>query len=727
MATPADKSAQNPAGGGPARMPAPPSVNDDPMRATLVMDPPEFTGAVPVLPAVGSPAAGIPKPPPAAKAAARPVDPTVVRTGGEVGPGTILGKYRLVRQVSADERGVIFEAVHISIGRSFALKTMNPLFATVPKAVARFMREASLASRLSHPHVVAWTDFGTENGVMYLVMEWLSGQSLADLLARERNSLSPEVMADIMLAVCAGVFAAHEAGVVHRDLRPENIVLSQSSLGEIVPKVVNFGWSRMMNDDPTTFGANNADLALDSLQYFSPEHLGNDPVDAASDQYSLGVILYEALTGRRPNSAENVGEVIRNISQGTAPRPRLFRPDLSDEFEAIIIRATATKPSERFESVAALGRALLPFASTKRQLIWSDYYQRRGGGSGAIANLPSIVPGLGTSSGPGNTEPLELRKPAATPAPPARGTPAPPARVTPASPARATPAQAPSGRRELPSAAPSRVERAVPFAKQRRPTRQRRGPRLFTRLGLLAVVGAAAAGVFLVRRDPRLREYMPPKLREVLEAAGARAPSADPPKVDVTRAALPAFAPETGRSREVPAEAAPEPPPPKPAPPRERAERPAPKAATAARVAKRAKAASRHEGRMAPAAQAPSAPYGAAAVPAPIPTPPAGYYPPAGNVPSATGGYPPAGNPPPATGGYPPVGGQPTAAPPPAGAYGYPTAPVQQPGAYRPPQPAPPPPTQAPAYYPPPQGPPQGVPAPGYGTYPPPSAPAAPR
>ena len=156
------------------------------------------------------------------------------RVGGkadDLAPGTVLGKYRIVSRLGVGGMGSVYQAVHTGIAKSVALKTMSPQLAGDPRTAARFLREAASASRLDHPHVVGVTDFGTDRGISYLVMEFLRGEDLGMLIARSPSGLPTVMVADIMLAVCAGVFAAHESGVVHRDLKPPNIFIAQTSLG----------------------------------------------------------------------------------------------------------------------------------------------------------------------------------------------------------------------------------------------------------------------------------------------------------------------------------------------------------------------------------------------------------------------------------------------------------------------------------------------------------------
>jgi serine/threonine protein kinase len=285
----------------------------------------------------------------------------------------ILGKYQIVQRLGGGGMGTVYEAVHRDIAKPVALKTLAARLASEPAAQARFLREAASASRLTHPHVVDVTDFGSDGGITYLVMELLRGEDLAAALAREPMGLSVERIADVMLAVCAGVFAAHEAGVVHRDLKPPNIFLSHGSLEETVPKVLDFGISKLL-DEKMSSTLTGTGTVLGTTPYLSPEQVAGRPVDARSDQYSLGVILYECVTGRRPHEGETLFTIMRSIADGRFRRPRELRSDVPPAFEAVIMRAMSHDPARRYETVHALGHALLPFATQRRRLLWGEYF-----------------------------------------------------------------------------------------------------------------------------------------------------------------------------------------------------------------------------------------------------------------------------------------------------------------------------------------------------------------
>ncbi|HEY0712864.1 MAG TPA: serine/threonine-protein kinase [Polyangia bacterium] len=331
--------------------------------------------------------------------------------------GLMLGKYQIVRQLGSGGMGAVYEAVHTSIGKPVALKTMNPALASDPRAEARFMREAAAASRLGHPNVCDVTDFGADAGVVYIVMELMRGEDLSALVARAPAGLDVSFVADVMLAVCAGVFAAHEKGVVHRDLKPQNIFLSRTAMGDVVPKVLDFGISKLLDDEAAN-ALTNSGSVMGTTHYLSPEQVMGLPVDGRSDEFALGVILYECLTGQRPHQGDTIFTIMRAISEGRFQRPRAMRPDLSPDAEMVVLRAMGLRPDDRYPTVHALGNALLAFASPKGRVMWGDYFSRPpasalafsqgnatgGMTSGQFAPTPSGRSGpIGTPQGPGPT------------------------------------------------------------------------------------------------------------------------------------------------------------------------------------------------------------------------------------------------------------------------------------------------------------------------------------
>jgi len=309
---------------------------------------------------------------------------------GDGGPGwpfaadTMLGKYRIVRLVGEGGMGAVYEAVHLEIGKRVAIKAMNPTLAAIPEARARFVREAQVTSRVRHPHVIDVTDIESEAGHPFMVMEYLEGEDLARHILR-RGPLPIDETADIALPLLAAVEAAHAEGIVHRDLKPQNIFLAEMRDGTTRPTVLDFGISKA----PPLGGADPISTAgglLGSPIYFAPEQVNDSrAADAASDQYALGVILYECVTGRRPYEGSSIPSIFEAILRGHYFPARTHRPDLPEGFAAVIIRAMSIDPAARFPDLAEMGRALLPFASERARVRWADAFRRDVPRSGAGA------------------------------------------------------------------------------------------------------------------------------------------------------------------------------------------------------------------------------------------------------------------------------------------------------------------------------------------------------
>ena len=286
--------------------------------------------------------------------------------------GTRLGKYEIVRLLGAGGMGAVYEASHTEIGKRVAVKVLGSAIAAVPGARVRFLREAQLTSKVRHPNIVDVTDMGNEGGQAFLVMEFLEGQDLAQRLAVAKKMAQAELV-DIMLPVCSAVAAAHAAGIVHRDLKPHNIFLAQGPHG-MQPKVLDFGISK--GTDTVTAGTLTGTGAMIGTPfYLAPEQImDGKSAGSASDEYALGVILYECLTGQRPFESDNLFMVFQSIVNGTPPSPRQLRPELAPQLERVILRAMNVDPKQRFTSVNQLGRMLLPFASDRARLLWADAF-----------------------------------------------------------------------------------------------------------------------------------------------------------------------------------------------------------------------------------------------------------------------------------------------------------------------------------------------------------------
>ena len=257
--------------------------------------------------------------------------------------------------------GEVWEGHHELLGRRVAVKSLHRHLADDAVVLKRFIREGQAAARISHPNVVDILDVGVEQGVPILVMDFLDGPDLARVFA-ERGRLGVGELLGLTLPVIAAVAAAHDGGVVHRDLKPENVVVTRDRAGRPHPVVVDFGISRLLgHEESMRLTASGAIIGTPA--YMSPEQArGDGDVGFPADQYALGAILFHGLTGQRPIEGSSLLEVLTRIVRGEHPRPIELVPTLDRRIDDIVMRAMAPRPDERFESVRALGLALLPFA-----------------------------------------------------------------------------------------------------------------------------------------------------------------------------------------------------------------------------------------------------------------------------------------------------------------------------------------------------------------------------
>lgn len=307
-------------------------------------------------------------------------------------PGMNFGRYVIHRQLGAGGMGAVYEAMHADLKKRVAIKVMLPAAAQNPQARARFLREGEAVAKLRHPNVVDIADVGVIDDTPYLVMELLDGEDLGHLLDRARTLPLPQLV-DLMLPVLDAVSAAHEVGIVHRDLKPENIFLARTRHSAQEPKLLDFGISKL-GDMGTGGNLTATNTMMGTTVYMSPEQAQNSKdVDARADQYSLGVILYEAAVGSHPFAEvaqrDSLFELLSAIIGGRFAPPRVHRPDLPDGFERVVLRSMSPRREDRFRQLGDMARALLPFASPAGRATWSA---RLGADSEAAAPMPVASP-----------------------------------------------------------------------------------------------------------------------------------------------------------------------------------------------------------------------------------------------------------------------------------------------------------------------------------------------
>lgn len=273
--------------------------------------------------------------------------------------GILLGKYRVERVLGEGGMGLVLAVRHVELDELFALKLLLPSLGAKPAIVARFVREAQTAARLTSNHVARVHDVGRlDDGAPYLLMEYLDGQDLGAFLAA-RGPLPVEQAIDFILQACDGLAEAHALGLVHRDLKPANMFVTRRHTGEPLLKLLDFGVTKHPDKDPDSQDLTLQGTLIGTPRYMSPEQLRNSTtVDARADIWALGVILHELTTGQRPFSDGPLGEVILRIQTHQPMQPRELRPDLPVEFDAIVMRCLEKEPSRRYASLEPLVDAL---------------------------------------------------------------------------------------------------------------------------------------------------------------------------------------------------------------------------------------------------------------------------------------------------------------------------------------------------------------------------------
>src|ERR1700685_4402931 len=255
-----------------------------------------------------------------------------------IDPETLIdGRYRVISRLGSGGMADVYLAQDQLLGREVAVKVLHHHFAEDQEFVERFRREASSAAGLSHPNIVGIFDRGEWNGTYYIAMEYVPGRSLKTIV-RERGALDPTAAIDIAVQILRAARFAHKRGVIHRDLKPHNVILDEEGRA----RVTDFGIARAGASDMTLTGS-----IMGTAQYLSPEQAQGLPVSAASDLYSIGVILYELLTGSVPFEGETaVAIAFKQFSPEPRP-PSEVNPALPVALDAVVLRALAKDPAQR--------------------------------------------------------------------------------------------------------------------------------------------------------------------------------------------------------------------------------------------------------------------------------------------------------------------------------------------------------------------------------------------
>jgi Tfp pilus assembly protein PilF/predicted Ser/Thr protein kinase len=263
--------------------------------------------------------------------------------------GENVGPYRITKQLGVGGMATVWKAYHPALDRYVAIKVLHPSFKEDPQFTARFQREAKIVAKLTHPHIVPIYDFSEHEGMAYLVMRYIDGRTLKAIL--REGPLPLDRVMDILEPAGQALAYAHDQGVLHRDIKPSNFILS--SEGEVF--LTDFGLARMAETGDSTLSR---DMLVGTPQYISPEQARGERLDARTDIYSLGVVLFEMLTGKVPYDADTPYAVIHDHIFSPLPLPTEFKPDVPGPVERVVLKALAKDRDDRFENVREMVSAL---------------------------------------------------------------------------------------------------------------------------------------------------------------------------------------------------------------------------------------------------------------------------------------------------------------------------------------------------------------------------------
>lgn len=297
-----------------------------------------------------------------------------------------IGRYQILEQIGRGAMGMIFKAHDPALERVVALKVVSPQLEVTPELRSRFLREAKAAAQLTHPNIVTVHDIGEDRGQLFIVMELLTGEELRSLIAR-RQVLTVADKLSIIVQLCAGLYYAHRAGVVHRDVKPANIFVLRNG----TVKILDFGIAYLTEaeDRLTRTG-----VIVGTFRYMAPEQLQGRRVDARSDMFAVGAVSYELLSLRPAFTGENVAQLLEQIRTADPPPLDMVDPSISSRLAAIVHRAMQKDPAERFADLDQMRRALSEVSRSQAEPA---------GISGSLLVIPDAARGIAAMPG----EPIE--------------------------------------------------------------------------------------------------------------------------------------------------------------------------------------------------------------------------------------------------------------------------------------------------------------------------------
>lgn len=264
-------------------------------------------------------------------------------------PGENIGPYRIIEKLGQGGMATVYKAYHAALDRYVAVKVMHPAFKEDPGFAERFRREARIVAKLDHPHIVPVYDFSEHEGTPYLVMRYIEGKTLKARL--QEGPLSNEEILHIIKLAAEALSYAHREGVLHRDIKPSNIILTPG--GGVF--LTDFGLARIAQNGESTLSQ---DMMVGTPQYISPEQAMGEELDARTDIYSLGVVLFEMVTGRVPFTSDTPYSIIHDHIYSPLPLPSKINPEVSSEVERVILKAMAKDKEDRYQDATELAAAL---------------------------------------------------------------------------------------------------------------------------------------------------------------------------------------------------------------------------------------------------------------------------------------------------------------------------------------------------------------------------------
>ncbi len=277
------------------------------------------------------------------------------RPGNNISPDKVIlnNRYRLEERRGAGGMAMVYRATDLMLERTVAIKLLRADFSSDPVFRERFRQEAKASANLSHPNIVTVHDFSLDSGRLFIVMEFVPGTDLKTII-QERGRLNISEAIDLMVQACAGIGYAHRAGLVHCDVKPQNMLVTPDKR----LKVVDFGIARAL---ASISPDEKPDVVWGSPQYFSPEQAAGEPPSPASDVYSLGVVFFEMLTSQLPFGASSPEELARLHRDVPPPSPSRFNPEIPPALEQILLKVLSKEPSARYRTADQFGRVLVTF------------------------------------------------------------------------------------------------------------------------------------------------------------------------------------------------------------------------------------------------------------------------------------------------------------------------------------------------------------------------------